>query len=520
MTVITAVYMATGTFILGVVGGYIVRVIIGKSRFGSIEKEMRAMLEKARLEAAGIVKDAQIHAKNEVIKARDELEQSMKSKRNELAQIEERIRQKENNLEKKVAMVEKKEKLLEEKSAAIEAETVVVKQKIAELDKIIQEEKINLQKIARMTPEEAKQLLLDKLEKELQNEMSAVIRRRQEEVKEISEREAKRIIAMAVQRYAASHAGEITTSTVTLPGDEVKGRIIGRDGRNIRALEAATGVNILIDDTPETVVISGFDPVRREIAKMAIETLVADGRIHPGRIEEVVSRAQDELSEIMRKAGEEAIYSVGIQNAAPELVNMIGRLKFRSSYSQNVLQHSIEVANLMGIMAGELGLDVQLAKRIGLLHDIGKAMDHEVEGGHASIGADFLKKHGEQQVVVNAIAAHHEEITAESIYAVLASAADAISSSRVGARSESTAMYLKRLEKLESIANSCEGVKKSYAIQAGREIRVIVEPEKVDDGKMVLLARDISKKVENELQYPGQIKVVVIRETRCVEYAR
>jgi len=514
------IYITVAIFVSGLLAGYFIRFIIGKSRYSTIEKESLLIMEKARAQAANILKDAQIAAKNEVIKARDEFELSMKSRRTELNQLEERIRQKEANLERKVAMLEKKEKILEEKTAMLEQESLRVKQKLEEADAIIQEEKASLQKIARMTQEEAKQLLLDRIEKELQSEMSSIIRRRQEEIKETSEREAKRIIAMSVQRYAASHASEITTSTVTLPGDEVKGRIIGRDGRNIRALEAATGVNILIDDTPEVVVISGFDPIRREIAKMAIETLVADGRIHPGRIEEVVAKSQEELTEIMRRAGEEAMYAAGVQSAAPEIINMLGRLKFRSSYSQNVLQHSIEVANIMGIMAGELGLDVQLAKRIGLFHDIGKAMDHEVEGGHALIGADFIKKFGEQQIVINAIAAHHEDIQAESIYAVLSSAADAISSSRLGARSESTAMYVKRLEKLEEIANSFDGVKKSYAIQAGREIRVIVEPEKVDDKKMVLLARDISKKIENELQYPGQIKIVAIRETRCIEYAR
>jgi ribonuclease Y len=307
---------------------------------------------------------------------------------------------------------------------------------------------------------------------------------------------------------------------VALPNDDMKGRVIGREGRNIRALEAATGVNVLIDDTPEAVVISGFDPVRREIARMAMEQLISDGRIHPARIEEVVAKARENMGEMIRQAGEEALYAAGIREVDPELMRMIGRLKYRSSYSQNVLQHSLEVAHLMGSMAGELGLDPVLAKRIGLFHDIGKALDHEVEGGHAVIGADLLKRMGETQVVVNAVAAHHEEVPAESLYAILAAAGDAISSSRPGARSETTAIYVKRLEKLEEIANSFEGVAKSYAIQAGREVRVVVEPEKIDDSAAMILARNVSKKIESDLQYPGQIKVIVIRETRCVEYAR
>jgi ribonuclease Y len=310
------------------------------------------------------------------------------------------------------------------------------------------------------------------------------------------------------------------TSTVALPSDDMKGRIIGREGRNIRALEAATGVNVLIDDTPEAVVISGFDPVRREIARLALERLISDGRIHPARIEEVVAKTKENMDETIRQAGEEAAYLAGVQGLDPELLRMLGRLKFRTSYSQNVLQHSIEVAHLMGVMAGELQLDVPLAKRIGLFHDIGKALDHEVEGGHALIGADVLKKQGEAAVMVNAVAAHHEEVEPESLYAVLAVAGDTISSSRVGARTETTGIYVKRLEKLEAVANGFEGVEKSYAIQAGREVRIIVDPEKIGDNEAMVLARNVSKKIEAELQYPGQIRVIVIREKRCVEYAR
>lgn len=509
--------------IAGVVGiglGYAIRLLTGKYRAGAAENEARVTLEKARIEAEGMRKEAQLHAKTEVLHAKEEFESSTKARRQELVQIEERIGQRELNLDRKVSMIDKKERMLDEKVAQNEQEAARLKEKAAEVEKLVNDERATLQKIAGMSQEEARQLLLHRLEKDLHGEIGGMIRRMQEEAKETAEREGRRIITMAVQRYGASHASEITTSTVALPGDEVKGRIIGRDGRNIRALEAATGVNILIDDTPEAVVISAFDPVRREVARLALETLIADGRIHPGRIEEVVAKSQDSLAEIIRTAGEEAIYKAGIQNIDPELVRTLGRLKFRTSYSQNVLQHSLEVAHLMGVMAGELGLDVTLAKRIGLFHDIGKAMDHEVEGGHAVIGADLLKRHGEAAVVINAVAAHHEEVPAESMYATLAAAGDAISSSRLGARSENTGMYIKRLEKLEAIANGFNGVKKSYAIQAGREVRVVVEPEKIDDGEAMVLARNISKQIENELQYPGQIKIVVIRETRCVEYAR
>jgi ribonuclease Y len=358
------------------------------------------------------------------------------------------------------------------------------------------------------------------MEKEVHSEMGSLIRRLQEQAKETAEREAGKVVAQAIQRFAISHASEMLTSSVSLPSEDMKGRIIGREGRNIRALEAATGVNVLIDDTPEAIVISGFDPIRREIAKQALEQLVADGRIHPARIEEVVAKLQENMDETIRKAGEEAAYVVGIHDVDPELVRKIGRLKFRTSYSQNVLQHSIEVSLLMGVMAGELGLDVALAKRVGLFHDIGKALDHEVEGGHALIGADLLKRQGELPIVVNAVAAHHEEVPAESLYAILAAAADAISSSRPGARAENTDIDVKRLEKLESIATSFDGVSKSYAIQAGREVRVIVDPGKIDDNGAMVMARNISKKIESELQYPGQIRVIVLRETRCVEFAR
>ena len=504
----------------GLGAGYLIRYLIGNYGADATEKQAKQALKDAKREADAIRKEGEIQAKAEVLKAKEEFEKSTQSQRKDLAALEERIAQRETNLDRKVSMIEKKERSLDEKIGEVEKQSQDLKKDRDEVAKLIAEAREMLQKVAGMTQEEARKTLLSRLEKEVHGEMGGLIRHLQEEAKETAEREAQKIVAVAIQRFAASHAGEMMTSTVALSGDDMKGRIIGRDGRNIRALEAATGVNILIDDTPEAVVISGFDPIRREIAKLSLEQLVSDGRIHPARIEEVVAKVQEGMNETIRLAGEEASYAAGVQGLDPELLRMVGRLKFRTSFSQNVLQHSLEVSQLMGVMAGELNLDASLAKRIGLFHDIGKARDHEVEGGHAVIGADLLKKNGEAQVVVNAVAAHHEEVPAESLYAVLAAAADAISSSRLGARSETSTIYIKRLEKLEAVANGFEGVRKSYAIQAGREVRVLVDPEKVDDNEAMVLARNISKKIESDLQYPGQIRVTVIRETRCVEYAK
>jgi ribonuclease Y len=506
--------------ILGIAAGYALRHMIGGRQAESRETQARTALDQAGQKAEVMLKDAEVRAKDEVLKAREEFEKTTKGRRAELAAMEERLGQREINLDRKVAMLDKKEQSLDTRLQDVNQQAAKLESERAEVVKLVAEEKQRLQQIAGMSEEEAKRTLLGRVEKELHGEIAGLIRNAQDHAKETAEREARKVVALAIQRFATSHASEMLTTAVALPSDDVKGRIIGREGRNIRALEAATGVNILIDDTPEAVVISGFDPVRREIAKQALETLVADGRIHPARIEEVVARVQGNMDETIRQAGEEALFGAGIQDVESELVRMVGRLKFRTSYSQNVLQHSAEVAHLMGVMAGELGLDVLVAKRIGLFHDIGKALDHEVEGGHAKIGADLLKRHGTDGVVINAVAAHHEEVPAESLYAVLCSAADAISSSRVGARSETTEIYVKRLEKLEAIANSFAGVKKSYAIQAGREVRIIVDPEKVNDDQAMIMAREISKKVESDLKYPGQIRIIVVRETRCVEYAR
>ena len=506
--------------LVGLGGGYLLRAMLGKMAAESREKLAEQELVDAKRESQSLLKEGQIHAKAEVLKARDEFEKATKGRRKELVGLEERIAQREENLDRKVAMIDKKEHALDERTHAVKTQSEDLSRRQAEVQKLVAEEQEKLQRVAGMTRDEARSALLARMEEDVHGEMGGLIRRLQEQARETAEREARRIIAIAIQRFGASHANEMMTSTVALPGDDMKGRIIGREGRNIRALESVTGVNILIDDTPEAVVISGFDPIRREVAKLSLEQLVADGRIHPARIEEVVEKVRENMDETIRAAGEEAAYLAGVHGTNPELSRMLGRLRFRTSYSQNVLQHAVEVSHLMGVMASELGLDTALAKRIGLFHDIGKAIDHEVEGGHAMIGADALKRLGEDAVVVNAVAAHHEEVPPESLYAVLASAADAISSSRLGARSETTDIYVKRLEKLESIASGFKGVSKSYAIQAGREVRVIVDPEKVDDNSAMIIARDISRKIEEDLKYPGQIRVIVMRETRSVEYAR
>ncbi len=507
------------SLLFGLGGGYLIRHVIGSYKAEGNEQKSQLALEKAKADADSIRKEAEIQAKAEVLKAREEFESTTESKIKKLASQEERISERESNLDRKVSMIEKKESNLESKISELDKSKSVLEQERVEVAELARQEKAKLQEMADMTRDEARKTLLARVETEIHGEMGGLIRKLQEQARETANREARKIVALSIQKYAASQASEMTTSTVLLPNDGMKGRIIGRDGRNIKALESATGINILIDDTPEAVVISGFDPIRREVARQALEALISDGRIHPARIEEIVRNTSEHMDETIRTAGEEAAYSVGAQGINPELLRLLGRLKFRTSYSQNVLQHSVEVAQLMGIMAGELELDASLAKRVGLFHDIGKALDHEIEGGHAVIGADILKKEGESPVVVNAVAAHHEEVERESLYAVLASAADAISSSRVGARSETTELYVKRLEKLEAISTGFEGVGKSYAMQAGREVRVIVIPEKVDDNGSAVLARNISKKIESELQYPGQIRVVVVRETRCVEYA-
>ena len=500
--------------------GYLLRHMMGRSSANTVEQKAIATLEQAERDVISLKKEGELKLKEDTILLREEFEKSVKSRKKEISGLEERIEQKEINLDRKVGLIDKKEKNIEEKSELIESKAAAIEEEKQKLVSLVEEESAKLQEVAGLSEKEARRELFERMEKELHSEMGALIRRAQEHAKETVERDSRKILSEAIQRNASSHASEVMTSTVPLPSDDMKGRIIGRDGRNIRSLESLTGVSILIDDTPEAVVISGFDPVRRETARQALVHLISDGRIHPARIEEIVGSVQESMEETIRHAGEDACFKCGQQGVDPEILRMMGRLMFRTSYTQNVLKHCIEVSNLMGVMAGELNMDVSLAKRVGLFHDIGKAMDHEVEGGHAIIGADLLKRHNEKAIVVNAVAAHHEEVPAESVYAILASAADAVSSSRVGARVETTDIYIKRLEKLERIANDFEGVTKSYAIHAGREIRVLVQPDNIDDNAAMVLARDVSKKIEADLQYPGQIRVTVIRETRCVEYAK
>jgi ribonucrease Y len=483
-------------------------------------KQAASMLESARKEAQTILREAHVAAHDQVFKAREEFEKESKERRQQLAETEKRLAQRDTNLDRKVDLLDRKTEEMTKKEQHIaerEKELHKLQEEIDELKRLTQ---LNLQRIAGLTTEQAKAMLLSKLEEEIRADAGALTRRILDEAKENAEREARRLITIAIERCASNHVQTATNCTLTLPSEEMKGRIIGREGRNIRAFEAATGVNVLIDDTPQAVVLSGFDPVRRELARVTMERLVADGRINPARIEEEAAKVHEELEGTIRQAGEDAALRVGLQKVHPEVVKLLGRLKFRHSFAQNVLDHSVEVAQIEGMIAAEMGLNQQIAKRVGLFHDIGKAVDHEVEGSHAVIGAQLLRKYGEPEEVCQGVASHHHEVEPVTVYGILAGAADAISASRPGARSESMELYMQRLEKLEAIANGFPGVEKSYALQAGREIRVLVEPAKISDGEAMQLARSICKKIEEELQYPGQIKVIVVRETRVVEYAK
>ncbi len=500
--------------------GYLIRKLHAKTKVKNAEDKAKKMVEDAKVVADKTHREAELQAKDLLLKLRTEFEKETKDRRQELIVLEKRLLQKEENLDRKVDVLDRKDKEVERRDHHLSEKEKTVVSKEKEIDRVLQEEREKLQNISGMTRDEAKKLLLAKLEDEVKQEAAIYIKRSEEEAKEKADKEARKIIGLAIQRCAADHTVETTVSVVSLPNDEMKGRIIGREGRNIRALEIATGIDVIIDDTPEAVILSGFDPIRREVARLSLEKLVKDGRIHPGRIEEVVEKTRKELLEEIREIGEQTCLELNIHGLHPELVKLLGRLKYRTSYGQNVLQHSKEVAYLSGLLAGELGADTVMAKRAGLLHDIGKAADHEMEGGHATIGGELVKRYGENEKIINAVGAHHEDIEATSMLTHLISAADAISGARPGARRETLENYIRRLEKLEKIADAFEGVEKSYAIQAGREIRILVNFKKLDDSQSVDLCSEIARKIEGDMEYPGQIKVVVVRETRAVDYAR
>ncbi len=513
MSPIIWIVICAAALALGILVGYILRKNIGEKAIGSAEQKARNLILDAENKSETIKKEITLEAKEEAHRMRTDIEREVKERRAEIQRSERRLIQKEESVDRKLENIEKREE-------SITKHEKEILEKKEQLEGFVARQIEELEKISGLTAEEAKALLLDEIEKDVRHDASLMIKDIESKAKEDADKKAKEIITGAIQRCAADHVAESTVSVVALPNDEMKGRIIGREGRNIRAIETLTGVDLIIDDTPEAVIISGFDPVRREIARIALEKLIVDGRIHPARIEEMVDKAEREVNAIIKEEGEQATFEVGIHNLHGELVKLLGRLKYRTSYGQNVLKHSVEVAHLAGLMAGELGLDPKLAKRAGLLHDIGKSLDHEYEGTHVDIGIQILKKYKESEAVINGMAAHHGDYEPKSMEAVLIAAADALSAARPGARRETLDAYIKRLEKLEEIANTTPGVDKSFAIQAGREIRIIAKPEEMNDDDIVLLAREVSKKIESELEYPGQIKVNVVRETRAIDYAK
>jgi len=500
--------------------GFFFHAYITKTNAIAASKQAKVILAEVQKEADVIRREAKVQAKDAILRARENSERDLTSQRKDILDLEKRIVEREKNLTSKLDMLSTKEMQLTGRMTEISEhkETLVEKQR--ELEKLIQEEILRIEDAAALSKEEARKVIMKRMEEELQIEANGLVRHMQKEAKETAKKQAREIVATAIQRYAADTVCDITTSQVSLETDDIKGRIIGKEGRNIKSFEAETGVNVLIDETPEVVVLSSYDPIRREIARVALERLIEDGRIHPARIEETVEKVKHEIDDTIRHAGEEALFGLGITGVAPELVHVLGKLKFRTSYNQNVLDHSVEAAHLMAMMAAEMGLDPKIAKRCGIFHDIGKALDHEMEGGHAEIGAKILRKHGEEAIIYEAVGSQHEGMDVQSIYGVLCDAADALTAARPGARMETTDIYIERLEKIEKIANQYAGVKSSYAVQAGREIRVMVEPDKFNDHGTSLLAKNIAKQIGKEVKIPGVVRVTVIRETRCVEYAK
>ncbi|WP_053219595.1 ribonuclease Y [Virgibacillus senegalensis] len=508
------------TLIVGIVVGYLIRKSIAEAKISSAEELAKQIVEEGHRNADAAKKEALLEAKDENHKLRQQADQELRERRAELQRQETRLMQKEENLDRKSETLDKRELMLETREQTLTEKQQQIEEMESKVEAMLSEQQAELERISGYTTDQAKQVILERVEQEVTHESAIMIKEAENRAKEEADKKAKSILSLALQRCAADHVAETTVSVVNLPNDEMKGRIIGREGRNIRTLETLTGIDLIIDDTPEAVILSGFDPIRRETARIALEKLVQDGRIHPARIEEMVDKSRREVDEYIREVGEQTTFEIGVHGLHPDLIKILGRLKYRTSYGQNVLKHSTEVAHLSGLLAAELGEDETLAKRAGLLHDIGKAIDHEVEGSHVEIGKELAMKYKENDVVINSIASHHGDEEPTSVIAVLVAAADALSAARPGARSETLENYIKRLEKLEEISESYDGVEKSFAIQAGREVRIMVKPDEIDDLEALKIAREIRKKIEDELDYPGHIKVTVIRETRAVEYAK